>query len=235
MKNWIWWWRQNWNGATILLVWSTKLPSVEPWQEEKGENFYTERKTEECFQRKTIGFCSRRDACSFPHTHATGDCEDNVGWSGGMPEIFNLSKHTLQYRKWRNRMTRKAWTVWRPVLRLKPSSRMSWLQVWKQMHSWLSLLKTTCWCWEVNSARGREKKVLKDKLLFWERRKRPRLCISRLRSNEFYPTESWRIGIERFGGTHQKILRMHLVQNWIRERKWQFIQKGEPHERITAK
>ena len=35
-------------------------------------------------------------------------------------------------------------------------------------------------------------------------KKRPRFCISRLRSNEFYSTESWRIGIERFGGTHLK-------------------------------
>ena len=31
-------------------------------------------------------------------------------------------------------------------------------------------------------------------------KKSPRLCISGLRSNEFYSTESWRIGIERFGG-----------------------------------
>ena len=35
-------------------------------------------------------------------------------------------------------------------------------------------------------------------------KKRPRLCISRLRSNEFCSAESWRIGIERFGGTHLK-------------------------------
>ena len=46
-----------------------------------------------------------------------------------------------------------------------------------------------------------------------EKKKRARLCISRLRSNEFFSTECCRIGIERFGGTHQKILRMHLVQN----------------------
>ena len=37
-----------------------------------------------------------------------------------------------------------------------------------------------------------------------ERKKRQRLCISKLRSNEFYSSESWRIGIERFGGTHLK-------------------------------
>ena len=55
-----------------------------------------------------------------------------------------------------------------------------------------------------NPAWGREKKELKEQLLLWEEKKGPRLCISRLRSNEFYSTESWRIGIESFGGTHLK-------------------------------
>ena len=54
--------QQNWNAATILLIWSTKLPSVEPWQDKGAKNSYPERKTAECFQRKTIGSCSRRDA-----------------------------------------------------------------------------------------------------------------------------------------------------------------------------
>ena len=43
-----------------------------PWQKGKGHNSCTERKTGECFQRETIGSCSRRDDCSFLHTHATG-------------------------------------------------------------------------------------------------------------------------------------------------------------------
>ena len=30
------------------------------------------------------------------------------------------------------------------VVRLSTSSRVSWLQVWKQMHSWLSLPISTC-------------------------------------------------------------------------------------------
>ena len=34
---WIWLWRQNLDSSTILLTWSTKLPSVEPWQNKKGE------------------------------------------------------------------------------------------------------------------------------------------------------------------------------------------------------
>ena len=48
MKNWIWWWRQNWNGATIMLIWSAKLPSVEPWQDKRAKNSHTEQKNEEC-------------------------------------------------------------------------------------------------------------------------------------------------------------------------------------------
>ena len=41
----------------------------------KGQNSYTERKTGESFQRKAVGSCSRRDNCSFLHTHATGHRE----------------------------------------------------------------------------------------------------------------------------------------------------------------
>ena len=84
------------------------------------------------------------------------------------------------------------------------------------------------------SARSRKEGTQGSVAILKEKEERPRLCVSRLGSNEFYSTERWRIGMERFGGTHQKILRMHLVQNWIRERKRQsggIIQKGEPHGR----
>ena len=112
---WLWrigfWWRQNWNVATILLIWYTKLLSAEPWQDTKGENSHTERKSEECFQRKTIGSCSSRDACSFLHTHVKGDGADNAGRSGETQEILTWSKHTLLYRKWRHRLTWKAYPV----------------------------------------------------------------------------------------------------------------------------
>ena len=64
------------------------------------------------------------------------------------------------------------------VVWLSASSRVSWLQVWKQMHVWHSLPISTCWWWEVTSARGREKKVPKEQLLFWGK-KGPRLCIYR--------------------------------------------------------
>ena len=146
MKNWIWWWRQNWNGAAMsirtskrgsasksrelkrttdfsegvrLLIWFTKLQSMEPWQKGKEQHSFTERKTGECFQRKTIGSCSRRDTCSILHTHATGDREDNVGWNGETQEDLAWRKHPLQYRKWRNRLTWTACTVQRLVMWLK--------------------------------------------------------------------------------------------------------------------
>ena len=35
----------------------------------------------------------------------------------------------------------------------------------------------------------------------------PRLCISKFRSEEVYSTETWASQIERFGGTHHKILK----------------------------
>ena len=47
-------------------------------RQKRSEKSYTERKAEEFFQRKTTGSCSRRDACGFLQTHATGDREDNV-------------------------------------------------------------------------------------------------------------------------------------------------------------
>ena len=39
-------------------------------------------------QRKTIGSCSRSDACSSLQAHASGDREDNVEWSGDTQEIL---------------------------------------------------------------------------------------------------------------------------------------------------
>ena len=91
------------------------------------------------------------------------------------------------------------------------------------MHLWPSLPISTCWRWKETSARVRKEEGTQGAGAIVRRKKRPRLCISRLRSNEFYSTESGRIGIERFGGTHHEILGMHLVRI--------IHLKGEPHER----
>ena len=61
------------------------------------------------------------------------------------------------------------------------------------------------------------------------------MCTSKFRSKEFYSAESWANEIERFGGTHHKILRTHLVRNSILGKKKGHLETlsktGAPHER----
>ena len=64
-------------------------------------------------------------------------------------------------------------------------------------------------------ARSRNK-VLKEQILFWGKKK-PRLWISRVRSNSILQ-KAGELGLNASAG-HDEILRMHLVRNWIRERK----------------
>ena len=46
-----------------------------------------------------------------------------------------------------------------------------------------------------------------------ERKKGPRLCVSKFRSKEVYSAKNWANEIERFGGTRYKIPSKHLVRN----------------------
>ena len=88
MKNWIWWWRQNWNGATMLLIWSKNLQSVEQWQDKKGQNILTpSERLKNVFSGRRIGSSSRRDTCSFLHSHATGDRETTWEENGRRKKI----------------------------------------------------------------------------------------------------------------------------------------------------
>ena len=103
------------------------------------------------------------------------------------------------------------------VVWLSASSRVSWLQVWKQMHSWLSLPMTTSWWWE-QPQREVEKKVLKDQLLFWKKKKSKvvnvKIQIQWILFHGKLKNWDW----TRRADTTE-ILRMHLGQNWIREKK----------------
>ena len=96
------------------------------------------------------------------------------------------------------------------VVSSSTSSRVSWLQVWKQMHLWLLLLLSTTWWW-VQPQREVEKKVLMERPLFWK--KKTSNVVLKLSTNEFYSTEIWRIGFERFGGTHLKFSGCNLDKN----------------------
>ena len=101
-----------------------------------------------------------------------------------------------------HRLTVKAWTVWRPVLRLKLKIPVFGWQDEKDHRVFINIipcvvvtsLETDAFMAIVacidelmvraTSARGR-KKVFKEQLLFWdEKKKRPSLCISKFSANE---------------------------------------------------
>ena len=161
----------------------------------KRQNSYTER--------TTIGSCSRWDACSFLHTHATGDRETlrkEVGdarrsrleqASSSMPKV----KEQTDVKSSNSLEASPATGAKKPlsmrgkmkkiVVRLSASSRVSWLQVWKQMHLWHQLPISTCWWWEETESELEKGRYLRSSC-YSEGKKGPRLCISKLRSNEFY-------------------------------------------------
>ena len=250
-KSWIWWWRQNWHGASIFLTWSTKLPSVEPWKDKRANIFFIEWKTEECFERKTLGSCSRRDACSFLFTRMPRETVRTT-WDEveRRKEDLTLNEHPPQCRKWIHRLTWKAWTVQRPVLRWKLRILCLRLSRWKissrnfRHHPVCRGYKSGNRCihgyrclyrhdgeWKP-SARPRRRYSRIS--CYSEKKKRPRLCIRRFWSKEFYSTESWRIGIERFGGTHLKFsgCTRYKVEFLKKKVIWgPYSKKGEPRER----
>ena len=107
------------------------------------------------------------------------------------------SKYRLQYRKWKTQTDEKGLNSLKasPVTKaenylsmvgkmknivvwLSTSSRVSWLQVWKQMHSWPSLPMSTSW-WKEQPQREVENKRLKEQLWSWtEKRKNVQGCVS---------------------------------------------------------
>ena len=87
------------------------------------------------------------------------------------------------------------------------------------MHLWHSLSISTCWWWEGTSARGREKKVLKEQLLFWRKKKTSKVVHLKIQIQWIQfcgKLENWDWTLRR---DTPEILRMQLVQNCIRERK----------------
>ena len=82
------------------------------------------------------------------------------------------------------------------VVSLSTSSFVSWLQVWKQMHSWLWLPISTSWRWKETQREFEKKKVLHHQLPFWKKKTSKVVYLK--------TQIQWRIGIERFGGTQLK-------------------------------
>ena len=161
------------------------------------------------------------------------------------------NKYPPHYQKWRNRLTWKTQTVWRPFLRLEFKIHCLRLTRWKRSSCnnrhhpgvVVTILETDAFVAFVaytdmlmvrsNLSAGSRKRGTQRKVAIL-RRKRPRLCISKLRSKKVYSTESWRIGIERFGGKYLKFSGCTWYKIEFLERKGQsggIFQNGEPHER----
>ena len=104
------------------------------------------------------------------------------------------------------------------VVSLSTSSFVSWLQVWKQMHSWLWLPISTSWRWKETQREFEKKKVLKDQLPFWKKKKNVKDCVSQnsdpMSSTFHGKLKNWDWTLRR---DTAEILRMHLVHYWIRE------------------
>ena len=110
MKNWIWWWLQHWNDAAMLLTWSTKLPSVDPWHKERCTILPPSGRLKNVFSGRQLGLVQEKKLVVF-YTCMPRETVRQRGKKWRTQEDLVCSKHTLQYRKWRCRWTWKAWTV----------------------------------------------------------------------------------------------------------------------------
>ena len=217
--------------------------------DKRAKHSYTSGRLKNVFSGRQIGSSSRRDTCSFLHSHAAGDRETTWEENGRRKKNLALSKHPLQYRKWRNRLTWKACTVLKAspatkaenslsvagkmknvVVRLSTSSLVSWWQVWKQMHSWL-----------FRHADGERKPSARSirrysrKSCYYQKKKRSKVVYLKIQIQWILSCgklENWDWTLRRWH--NWKIFRMHPGAKLNSGKKRQsggIIQKGEPHER----
>ena len=223
MKNWIWWWRQDWNGATMFFVWSTKLPSVEPWQDKRAKNSHTERKTRRMFSAENKWVLFKKGTLVVFYTSMPRETV-RTAWNEVeiCKKFSSRSKHPLQYRKWKTQTDGKkleqskgqscdkSWKFLvyggqdekhrRVIINIIPCVVVTSLETdaFMAIVAYIDVLKVR----RNLSARSRQEGTQGTVAVL--KTKRPRSCISRLGSNEYCSVESWRIGIERFCGTHLK-------------------------------
>ena len=133
----------------------------------KGEKFSHWAEDRRMFSAEKLGLVQEDTHVAF-YTRATGDTVRRTWNEVEIRKKFSSrSKHPLRYRKWKTQTDGKSLNSLKAnpatkaenslstvgkmkniVAWLSTSSRVSWLQVWKQMHSWLSLLMSTSWWWE---------------------------------------------------------------------------------------
>ena len=213
-------------------------------QKGQAKNSFTERTTGESCQWKS----SRRDTCICLHRRAMGDSEHNVEQSGDTQEILIWSKHALQHRKWRNRLTKKLihsegqscnWCR-KPLVFVgqDENDRCVTLDIIPCVV--VKSLETDAFraivanvdklMVRATSARDQRRRYSRDRCYF---EKCLRLCIEKFRSNEYYSTDSCRIGIDASAGRtwNSQDASGTKFNSGKKKAIWRHIQIGEPRER----
>ena len=210
----------------------------------KRQNSYTEW--------KTIGSCSRWDACSFLHTHATGDRETlrkEVGdarrsrqeqASSSMPKVKEQTdvkssnsleaspatgaKKTLVYERQDEKDHRE-------IIGIIPCVVVTSLETdaFVAPIAYFDMLMV-----RRNRERARERKVLKEQLLFWGKKRSKVVYLKTQIQWILFFRKAREIGLNASAGHTMKFSGCTWYETKNSERKGQSggsIQKGEPHER----
>ena len=204
------------------------------WLQLKGQNSFTKWKTGECFKWKANGSCSKGDSGSFLHSRASGNRETsaeevkNTGASDLKPVVNNEQRRKCKGQASSSVPTGKGQTdatsreagpatgAKIPCLLVVRCRHPPVCRDYKSGNIFIygnSCLYRHADGEEKPQHEVEEREYSRSSCDSERKKKGPRLCVSKFRSKEVYPAESWANEIARFGGTHHKILRTHVVRN----------------------
>ena len=268
VKNWIWWWWQNWNGATTnictskggsaskskwlerttdfsegvrLLVWSAKLPGVE-----RGKTLTPSGRLENVFSGRLLGLVQEETIVIF-YTHVPRDTE--TMWKEvGDARKSHPERASFWVPKVKEQTDVKSSNSVKASLATGVENPLSLEGKMKSIIPCVVVtgLETDAFVAFVayidmpmvrsnSSSRSRKEGVQGAVAIL--RRKRVQGCVSQnsLRYHEFYSTETKRIGIERFGGTHHEVLGCSWCETNSGKKRDEHLRKPHDKKIVTAK
>ena len=220
---------EGWNGATILCIWSSKLPVVEPPTRERREKFLHRAEAWRILSAEDNWVLFKKRRLWFS-THA---CHGRPWGQRGMKWGYARNSHLWQAYSsgtegkesdWRKCLYRlKASLVTEAQNSLSIAGKLNNIVVWLstvtslETDLWLSLHILTCWWVKMlTSMREVENKVLKDQLLFWKKQKYDELGLNASAghtwSSQDVPGTKWIREIKR-------AIWRHLPKRWTSWKK----------------
>ena len=119
------------------------------------------------------------------------------------------------------------------VMWFSTSSRVSWLQVWKQVHLWHPLLFSTCWWWEVTQCEIEKRRYSRNSC-YCEKEKRSKAVYLKIQIQWilFYgKLENWDWTLRRGTPWNSQDAPGTKLKFGKKKQSGGIIQKGELHER----